>query len=389
MSALPSLGQARQAATATEAVQSGEKESGVPGARLLSLDAFRGLTILGMLLVNNIALDAETPAHLTHANWSGRVHFADMVFPWFLFIVGVAVPYAAASHRKKGLPPWHYGLRVLGRAATLFLLGCFLDSTIAHRPVLGLGVLQLIGLTYLMAAMLVSLPIPARAALAAGLLLAHWSLIRFAPVPGVGAGQFTEEANVIRYLNETYLAPLNLKGLLSVIPATALALIGTMVGDLLRRGGAPARWKVAVLIAGGVILVLLGLAWSLHLPMNKPLWTASYILYTAGWGAAALGSLYGLIDVAGLRAWALPLIVPGTNAIVAYVAPILVKVNVLQAWTWTMPDGSHLPLQQALQHGCYVYAGRVAGGWLYTLAYISLWWLILFVLYRKRIFLRV
>ena len=96
-----------------------------------------------------------------------------------------------------------------------------------------------------------------------------------------------------------------------------------------------------------------------------------------------------IVDITGWRALVFPLVVFGANAILAYVAPILVKVQILQAWTWPMPDGSRLPLQEAIQHACYAHAGRISGGWLYTLGYIVFWWSVLFVLYRKRVFLRV
>jgi predicted acyltransferase len=356
--------------------------------RLLSLDAFRGLTILGMLLVNNIALDTMTPLHLTHAPWNQGVRFADMVFPWFILIVGVAIPYAVAAHRRRGLPMWRYDLRILTRAITLVLLGCLIDSSLAKRPVFDLGVLQLIGLAYLVAALLYDMPLRRRLIIAAGFLIAHWAVIRFLPVPGVGAGIFAEKSNVIRHFNEVYLQPLHLSGLMSVIPTSALALIGTALGDTIRREISPMR-KVGYLLGGGVVLLIAGWLWNLDLPFNKPVWTASYIVFAAGWGSIFLGFLYLLTDVNQWRWWAIVLVVPGMNAIVAYVVPILFKIWILQSWTWKMPDGSVLPLQQALMNYCFTHAGRLAGGWIYTIGYIVFWWLILLWMYRKRIFLRV
>nr|CAA9249621.1 N-acetylglucosamine related transporter, NagX [uncultured Armatimonadetes bacterium] len=364
------------------------REEGASG-RLVSLDAFRGLTILGMLLVNNVTLGAATPRPLTHADWSGRVHLADLVFPWFLFIVGVAIPWARASHRRKGLGAGRRALKASGRALGLVLLGCLVTSAVARQPVLGLGVLQVIGLAYLVAALAAGLPAPARAVLAGLLLAGHWALLRFVPFPGGPAGSFTESQNVIAYLNRAYLAPWHLAGLVSVVPTAALALLGTVCGDALReRRYAPGR-KIGGLITGGLLAVALGALWSRDLPMNKPLWTAPYILFTGGWAAAALGALYAVFDARGWRRWALPLVVPGMNAIVAYVAPILVKTMVLQHWTWPMPDGARPTLEQALQQACFAQAGRYAGGWLYTLGYLLFWWLVLLYLYRKRIFLRV
>jgi predicted acyltransferase len=373
--------------------QNAEAPAGTPASapgspRLGSLDAFRGLTILGMLLVNNVALDTATPAALTHAAWNQGVHFADLVFPWFLLIVGVALPFSFASHQRKGLPRRQYDLRVVMRALTLILLGCLIDSSLAHRPVVGLGVLQLIGCAYLVAAMAYELPLRRRLIVAAGLLLAHWAALRFIPVPGAGAGVLTENENFISHLNDTYLTPISLRGLASVVPTTALVLIGTAVGDMLRRAAFPPLAQAARLLALGVGLMATGWLWSLDLPFNKALWTASYVVYAGGWGLLVLGGLYLIMDVLGQRAWAFPLQVFGANAIVAYVAPILVKVHILQEWQWTMPDGSHLPLQQAFLHTCFVHAGHTAGGWLYTGTYILCSWCVLWVMHRKRVFLR-
>jgi len=357
--------------------------------RLISLDAFRGLTILGMLLVNNTALDVATPPQFLHAAWNQGVHFADLVFPWFLLIVGVAIPFAAASFRRQGLPVWRHDLRILGRALSLVLIGCLLDSSIIKRPVLGLGVLQLIGLAYLVAALLYDLPLRRRLLVAGGLLAAHWAAIRFLPVPGVGAGVFTESQNLVYHLNQVYLAPAHLKGIISVMPTSALVLIGTAIGDLLRHQDYTPMHKAAYVLAGGLALAAGRWLWSLDLPFNKPVWTASYVLYAAGLGAVVLGGCYLLVDAQGWRRWAFPLVVCGANAIFAYAVPILVKVYVLQGWRWQLPDGSLRPLEQALMQLCFQHAGRIAGGWLYTAGYLACWWLVLLYLYRKRILLRV
>jgi len=369
--------------------QAAADEPEQPPERVGALDAFRGFTILGMLLVNNATLDTETPVQLTHAPWNQGVHFADMVFPWFLLIVGVAIPYAAATYQKRDQSEWRYDLRVFSRAATLFLLGCLIDSSLAKRPVFGLGVLQLIGLAYLVAALLYELSARRRLILAAGLLIGHWAAIRFLPIPGVGAGVFTQSQNIINHLNQVYLQPLNLRGVISVVPTSALVLIGTVLGDVLRRDKYTAMQKVGHLLAGGLVLIFIGWLWSLNLPFNKPVWTASYILYAAGWGSLVLGLFYLLIDVNRWRAWAFPLIVLGVNAIFAYVVPIIVKIHMLAEWNWRMPDGTLLPVQQAFMNFCFTHLGRVPGGWVYTISYIVFWWLVLLWMYRKRILLRV
>ena len=357
-------------------------------ARLMALDAFRGLTILGMLLVNNIAMGDATPGQMTHAEM-GHIHLADLVFPWFLLIVGVAIPYAAASRRTQGVAYWKYLFKALGRALTLVLLGCFLDSSALHRPLFDLNVLQLIGLAYFVAVLVYVLPLPLRLAVAAGLLAGHAYLLTHVVIPGVGRGVLTESQNVIIYWNKAYLSRWHLNGLTSVIPTAALALVGTALGDVLRAERlAPVR-KFAVLALAGVLMAAAGAWWGHSLPMSKPLWTASYILYTAGWGSLILAAFYAVLDARGWRAWAFPLLVFGSNAIFAYVVPIVTKIYVLQGWTVAGAGGVRLSLQDALLRGSSALFTRTEGGALYTGCYVLFWWLVLLFLYRRRIFLRV
>jgi predicted acyltransferase len=352
-----------------------------------------------MLLVNNISLGAQTPKQLLHADWQPGVHLADFVFPWFLFIVGVAVPYSQASARRKHLPTLQYDLKALWRAATLVFLGCVIDSFIVRRPTFGLGVLQLIGVAYFAAVLVGGLfSLRGRLVMAAGLLAAHWAVLKLVPVPGVGAGVFTEASNVPAWLNQTYLQPYHLKGLLSVVPTTAMVLIGTAVGDLLRRK------KITPLAKGGVLAVCgAGLAcvgWigshpaigDWFLPMNKPCWTAPYILFTAGWACIGLAAMYLIVDTTPGKwgQWlAFPLIVTGMNAIVAYTAPVLTKVALLRNISTTWPTGQPTDLENGIRQWFYGEWGRINGGCAYTLAYIAVWWCVLWFLYKRRLFLRV
>ena len=184
--------------------------------RLVSLDAFRGLTVLGMLLVNNAAMGDATPATLRHADWGG-LNAADLVFPWFLLIVGVALPLSAAKSAG-----WDFVKRLAGRTVWLLALGMLVDSAVARRPTIGLGVLQLIGLAYFVGALAVRLPTWARAALAAALLVAHHLLLKLTPMPGVATGTVSEAANAVRHLNDTVFGPVGLRGLPSVLPTAAI-----------------------------------------------------------------------------------------------------------------------------------------------------------------------
>lgn len=375
----------REAARPSDAAP-GAGATPLRGHRLISLDAFRGLTVFGMLLVNEKTFGPATPRQLAHAGWSGGVHLADMVFPWFLLIVGVAIPFAAASWGKRQTPAAYY-LGLFRRAALLVLLGCVVNSSYAQRPLFDLGVLQLIGFAYLFGALLSGLPWRPRLAAIAGLLAAHWAVLRFFPVPAVGAGVFTPAGNAIAYLNRTYLEPYHLGGAPSVATTTALVLIGTLIGDRLLRAATERHTLRAMLLAGSG-LVLGGWLWHFDLPFNKPIWTAPYVVFAAGWGTLVLAGLYWIIDLLQRPRWAFPLVVAGRNAIFVFTAPILVNLHVLREWHWG--GGAGAPsLDLAIKEAFFSHLGRVPGGFVYTFAYIFLWWLVLYWMYRRRIFLRV
>lgn len=357
--------------------------------RLMSLDAFRGLTVLLMLLVNNLALGEKTPHWLTHAPWNKGIYLADVVFPWFLFILGVAIPYSAASNKRRGRSFGRFALKAIERTCGLLFLGMLIDSSLARHPVVGLGVLQIIGLAYMVAAILYILPPILRLVTALVLLLAHWWLLRFFQIPGVGAGVMTESANAVAYLNRTYLQAYHLSGIVSILPTSALAMIGSVIGDFLLNDAARPKLKVVGILAGGAVMVGAGLLWCIDLPINKSLWTASFILITAGVGSAVLSMMYLVIDVKSLKPWALPIVVFGMNALVGYVAPILMKAYILLGWTCGLPGGGRGSLHQAMIQYFKLKAGEVSGGWIYTSVYIVFWWLVLLYMYRKRWFLKV
>ncbi len=359
--------------------------------RLLALDGLRGLTVILMLLVNNVALDAATPDQLTHAPFGG-VNLADLVFPWFLFCMGAAIPYSAASFARQGLPTGARVWRIFTRSAWLFGFGLFLTSALAHAPVFALGVLQLIALAYFVAALIyLTSSRPAYLlGIAALLLVGYWAAIRLVPLPGVGPGIFEEDRNLLLHINHTYLEPLGLRGLLSVIPTAALALLGAVVAQILQRASSrpqPPRLlqnPLVQLLGLGGLLSVVGYVWSLDLPFSKTFWTSPYILLSAGLATLLIGVFYVIFDLKGWRGLALPFTVPGSNALLAYLAPILFKIWILQGW-----NIGKLSLQQIWLNWHVRLSGPVLGGWAYTLLYIALWWVVLWWFGRKRWFLRV
>ena len=365
------------------AVPAGSAAPGARAGRLVALDAWRGLTIVVMWLVNNATLGAHTPWALMHAPWGGHLTLTDMVFPWFLFCAGAAIPYASAAAERAGVRGWALTLKLLRRGALLYLVGCFVTSVADHRFTLGLGVVQLIALASLLAGLLQRLPLWARLAVAFGLLGVYEALFHFLPLPGGQVGVFQENLNAVDALNDAYLAPLGLKGLLSAVPTTALVMFGAVTADLIRKGGRV--WPR--LLAWGVALSALGYGLSLTpllIEFNKAFWTPSYILYSAGLGTLGVLAFWVLERSGAGRRLLAPFTWPGRNALFAYVAPILFKTWVLQDWQvgWS---GKALSIQDSLLALWRGHLGSVAGGWLYTLAFIALWWAVSGEMARRKL----
>ncbi|PYE54550.1 acyltransferase family protein [Deinococcus yavapaiensis] len=367
------------AAPTVQSIVSPDTSAVTSSGRLLALDAWRGLTVLLMLLVNNVALGSLTPAQLRHAPWGGGVTLTDMVFPWFLFCAGTAIPFVLAATRKAKMTPRDFTLKLASRTALLFLVGCFVVSAVNRSPTFGLGVLQVIALASLVGALGGLLTVRPRLALAFALLLLYALVIHWYPLPGGVRGAFEEGRNAISHLNSAYLEPLGLRGMTSVVPTGALVLLGSVAGEFARSAD---RLAFRRLLAFGLALTLVGLLWSLVLPFNKPVWTSSYIAFSAGLGTLGLLACFSLERFSNAGRWLWPLLVPGRNALFAYVAPILFKVWVLQSWTvnWT---GKSASLQDSLLSLARSNLGSPWGGLAYTAGYILVAWLALWWMYRK------
>lgn len=361
---------------ATETIEA-IKQTGTP--RLTSLDAFRGATVALMLLVNNIALDQATPTQLQHAPWGEWVRLADLVFPWFLLCAGLSMPFSFRSAQRRGVTYGQWVGKALGRAFWLVLLGMFLDSAINRQPTFGLGVLQLIGLASFVAALLIPLKPVVRGGIAAGALAIYGAALALLPIPGQDRAVLSEHANLVLYLNDAYFQPIGLRGLPSVLPTGALVILGSLVG------GALASQKRMVVIGWGVLMAAIGAGWtSLGHPMSKDIWTAPYILFAGGLGAIIVAIMAFALDGRPWSKIAAPFLVFGTNPLVAYAGPILVKCLILQAWT--VGDGR--TLQEAWLESMIVRFGTVGGGWAYTLGYILATWVALAWLRKKGVVLR-
>jgi predicted acyltransferase len=341
-----------------------------------------------MLLVNNTALDTATPVQLTHAGWNLGLHLADMVLPWFVFCVGVSIPFSAGSFLDKGRSKVAYLGKVLTRSFALIGIGMLLDCAINRQLDVSLGVLQLIGMAYFVGAMIYAGPGWFRPVAAVILLGGYATAIMNVSFPGGRAGVFEENRNLIHHLNLAYLTPYKMDGALSAIPAGGLVLFGTIMGDVLRRKDWQPIVKVSVLALSGWVLLLVGDTLSVFVAFNKPVFTPSYLMVAGGTGAIVLAAFMLVADMMKMQKLAVPLIVLGSNAIAAYVLPILVKVMVLQTWVISTPKGN-VPIQQAGLDWLKLNYGFIHGGWAYTAIYIGVWWVVLAILYRKRLFLRV
>ena len=347
--------------------------------RLRSLDAFRGLTVAAMLLVNNPGSWSYVYPPLAHAEWHGWTP-TDLIFPFFLFIAGVALAFSLRAWEEQGAGRRVVLRRILRRGLVIILAGLLLNGfPFYHLDTLRWpGVLQRIGLVYLVAAPAwLLLPAWGVALLSGTLLLGYWALMTLVPVPGYGAGVLEPVGNLAQFVDARLLAGHTWKpdwdpeGLLSTLPAIATCLLGALTGQWLRRQAPSGRvpWRLAL---AGALAVAVGLAWALVFPINKSLWTSSYVVFTAGAALLALAPCYGLIEVAGRAGWARPWLPFGTNPLLVFVgsglmARLLLLIRVGQG-------EAAAPLQRVIyQRGFAGWAGPLNGSLGYAISFVLLW----------------
>jgi predicted acyltransferase len=377
-----------------------------PTPRLLSLDAYRGATIAGMLLVNNPGSWSDLYPPLAHAPWHGWTP-TDMIFPFFLWIVGVAMALSFARRVEQGADRGALFRHVLIRSAIIFGLGLFLaafpfGSLPAHNFSLEKlripGVLQRIGLCYLVAgALFLRTTWKGQLGWVVGLLLGYWALLTLVPVPGYGAGVLEPKGNLAWWIDSNLLAGhtwsgapapgFDPEGILSTIPAIATTLLGALAGHLVRTLSGPVLSRR--LVRDGAILLVLGAAWGLVFPINKNLWTSSYTVFMAGWAMVLLGGFHWLIDVRGWRRWATPLVVYGSNALAMFVLAGLVG-KLLYLIKWTGADGKAVTLKTWIYQGYFVpLASPVNASLLFALAFVTVFLGIAWALWRRKWFLKI
>jgi predicted acyltransferase len=365
----------------------------LPRGRLYSLDAFRGLTIAGMILVNNPGSWSHVYAPLRHAEWHGWTP-TDLIFPFFLFIVGVAIPFSFGKRMERGDSRRGLMLHVVRRAAILFGLGLLMRAVprFDFETLRIMGVLQRIGLVYLFAApAYLFLSRRGRVLVTVLLLLGYWALMTLVPVPGYGAGDLSPDGNLAAYLDRMILGhrlwagTWDPEGLLSTLPAVGTTLLGIFTGEWLRSEASNGE-KVVGMMVTGVAGILLGFLWSLFFPINKGLWTSSYVVFTAGAGLLLLGGFFWAMEIKGRRAWAQPFVIYGMNAIAVFVASGMVAKQM--GLTRVGPEG--ISLKSWIYEALFAsWAGPLNGSLAFAISYVLVWLAIMWILYRRRIFIKI
>jgi predicted acyltransferase len=370
--------------------------------RLQSLDVFRGLTMASMVIVNNPGDWGNVYAPLLHAEWHG-VTPTDLIFPFFLFIVGFAITLSRKSGRWSS---------ILTRSLKIIGLGLFL-AWFLKWTLTGLrwpGVLQRIGLCYLVAASIYHVcavhaaswtqqdrdrfTVRVTAAVAAVALLGYWAILMLVPGGSGTPGDLTPDGNVgavidrALMLGHLWKPTWDPEGLLSTIPAIGTTLLGVLTGIWFRNAGSLSR-RAAGLAIGGAVAAAVGWVWGLVLPLNKALWTSSYAVYTAGLGALLLAGCVWVVDIRGWRRVAYPFVVLGTNAITLFVLSGMLA-KTLAYVKFAQDDGTARTLKSVIYQGLFVpLASPVNASLLFALANLVVLYVVLWVMYKRDIFLKV
>ena len=363
--------------------------------RLFSLDALRGFDMFwitgGQKLVFALATVTGWPlfewmnSQMHHVEWNGFA-FYDMIFPLFLFLAGVSMPYSFEARRNRGDTRRKIYLHALKRMLVLVVLGMLVNRILELNPdnLRFASVLGRIGIAWFLAALIVlNSGLRWQIAWFWGLLIIYCLLMLLVPVPGFGAGDLSPEGNLAGYIDRLLLPGTMYneltepEGILSTIPSVSTALLGVFAGHLLRLETKRLNGirKAMLLIGAGIISLFLGMAWGAFFPVNKYLWTSSFVLYAGGWSLMLLGLFYLIIDVWQVKKWAFFFVVIGMNSITIYVLQHrILRFDIIRDF---FLKGIHDLSPAALQP------------FISSLGYIAVVWLFLWFLYRNRIFLKV
>ncbi|MGO4291524.1 acyltransferase family protein [Chitinophaga sp. RAB17] len=361
--------------------------------RLYSLDALRGFDMFWIMgggsIFHEIAKATGSPfwgaiaEQLEHPDWNG-FHFYDLIFPLFLFMAGVSTPYSVGRELEKGKSRTQLLLRVIKRGLILVLLGVIYNNGLQLHPVSEIrfcSVLGRIGLAY-MFANIIYLYTKERAQMIwfVGIIVAYWLLLKFTAAPGFAPGDLTMQGNFASYLDrlivpgKLYLGIHDPEGFASTFPAISTAMLGIITGNLLRNSPMLPVKKVGVMAVTGVIFLVLAQIWNLDFPINKNLWSSSFVLQVGGISLLLLALFYYVIDIAGYKKWAFFFRVIGMNSILIYISAHFID------WSYT-------------NNAFFKWLGQLVGepfgavALAITLVFVK--WLFLYFMYKKKVFLKV
>jgi predicted acyltransferase len=413
----------RTASTRYDATTSSATSSAPGRERLVSLDVFRGITIAGMLLVNDPGTWSAIFPPLEHAAWDGWTP-TDLIFPFFLFIVGITTYLSMSARRARGDDDRALVKQILRRGIIIYLLGFAMamfpfyqwgtidslpNATAWQRIVFRiehvriLGVLPRIGIVYICAGLLtLKTTLKQQIIIIASLLLGYWFAMTLIPVPGEGAiGAallHTKDRNLAAYLdrlilgtNHTWVGSVTFdpEGPLSTIPAIGTTMLGVIAGRWLALKEKPLLERITGLFAAGSLGMVLGLMWNWSFPINKSLWTSSYVLFTAGMACVALATIMWIVDYVNVKWWTKPFVVFGVNPIVAFVGSG-VMARLIYTLLHVSYNGKSTAVQDAIYQSVFLpwLPERVAS-LAFAITFVLLWYGILLVLYRRKIILKV
>src|SRR5256885_3218207 len=400
-----------------------------PQDRLLALDVFRGMTIAGMLLVNDPGTWSAIYPPLEHAEWHGWTP-TDLVFPFFLFIVGITTQLSISARRARGEEESAIRRQILRRGALIFLFGFLIngfpffswgavpghpDPTILDRLVDRLlnwrimGVLQRIGLAYIVSALIATRArLRTQVVVTAGLLFVYWIIMTALPVPGtngtpgallLGRGETTMAGYVDRVLldwtrfgggNHLWINSLTWdpEGILSTMGAIATAMLGNLAGRWINERR-PLLERLTGLFAGGAIAMMVGLMWNWSFPINKSLWTGSYVLFTGGLACVSLATIMWLVDVQGWRRWTKPFVIYGLNPMVAFVGSGVLARLIYSIFKVNY-HGQRVALQSAIYQSLFAsWLSPVNASLAFAITFVLFFFAILTYLHKKNIVLKV
>ena len=377
-----------------------------PTERLVSLDVFRGLTVAGMLLVNQPGTWSAIYPPLEHATWNGWTP-TDLIFPFFLFIVGVTTHLSLSARRARGDSDAALRKQILRRGALIVLIGWGMQS-FPYWPIERIteirlpGVLPRIGVVYLCSGLLtLNASVKRVVVMLTVLLYGYWFAMTLLPVPGgcdVGALCLNEAPRTLaawldRALLEGHLykgtKTWDPEGPLSTLPAIGTAMLGVLCGRWIAQKDRPLLDRLTAMFAVGALLMMVGLMWNWSFPINKGIWTSSYVVFTAGMAALSIATITWIIDVQGVTWWTRPLVIYGVNPIVAFVGSGLMARIIYSLWK-VQYDGKEISVQAA------VYKSMFAS-WLepqnaslaFAICFVLFWYAILAVLYRRNLILKI